>query len=108
MKQATTHIHLISVDPDGDDVYYYIKWGDGHTKVLDGPHVSGVDVDIAHTYANQGTFTIEAKDSNGAESGLSTLQVTMPLNKVFTNPLFLRLLERFPNAFPVLRYIFRL
>jgi len=83
-----------SVDPNGDDVYYYIMWGDGHVEVWDGPHASGVDVDIAHTYANQGTFTIEAKakDSNGAESGWSTLQVTMPLNKVFTNPLFLRLL----------------
>lgn len=99
-----------SVDPDGDDVYYYIKWGDDHVEIWDGPHASGVDVDIEHTYADQGTFVIEAKakDTHGAESGWSTLQVTMPLNKVLTNPLFLRLLERFPNAFPVLRYIFRL
>ena len=97
-----------SVDPDGDDVYYYIKWGNGHIEIWDGPHTSGEDFEIAHTYANQGTFTIEAKakDSNGAESGWSTLQVTMPRNRALTNPLFLRLLERFPNAFPILRYIF--
>lgn len=110
-KAGTSYTYTFnSVDPDGDDVYYYIKWGDGHTEVWDGPHASGIDFDIAYTYANQGTFIIEAKakDSNGAESGWSTLQVTMPLNKVFTNPLFLRLLERFPNAFPILRYIFRL
>jgi hypothetical protein len=108
---GTSYIYTFnSVDLDGDDVYYYIKWGDDQTEVWDGPHVSGVDVDIAHTYVDQGTFTIEAKakDSNGAESGWSTLQVTMPVNKVVPNPLFLRLLEQFPNAFPVLRYIFRL
>ncbi len=110
-KAGTSYTYTFnSVDPDGDDVYYYIKWGDGQTEVWDGPHGTGVDVDIDHTYANQGAFTIEAKakDSNGAESGWSTLQVTMPLNKVLINPLFLRLLERFPYAFPILRYIFRL
>jgi nitroreductase len=100
-----------SVDPDGDDVYYYIKWGDGHTKIWDGPHASGVDIDIAHTYTNQGTFIIEAKakDSNGAESNWSSMEVTMPKNKPFIyNFLFLsRLFERFPNLFPTLRQLLR-
>jgi len=71
-----------------------------------------VDVDFAHTYADEGTFTIEAKakDSHGAESDWATLEVTMPKNKVFNFNFNLLewLFERFPNAFPVLRYIFRL
>jgi len=98
-----------STDPDGDNIKYYIKWGDGDSEWTSFV-ASGTPVTVSHTWSSQGTFSIEAKakDSNGAESGWSTLQVTMPLNKVLTNPLFLRLLERFPNAFPVLRYIFRL
>lgn len=99
-----------SVDPDDDEVYYYIKWGDGHVEVWDGPHASGVDFDIDHTYANQGSYTIEAqaKDSYDTESGWSTLQITMPRNKMSIDTLLLRLFEQFPNAFPILRYILRL
>ena len=87
-----------SVDPDGDDVYYYIKWGDGHVEIWDGPYTSGVDANITHTYANQGTFIIEAKakDTEGLESDWGILTVTMPRNKEIYNSLFLRLLEQYP------------
>jgi photosystem II stability/assembly factor-like uncharacterized protein len=96
-----------SEDPDGDDVYYYIMWGDGYTEVWDGPHASGADADIAHTYANQGEFTIQAKakDTNGAESDWGELVVTMPRNKAVNFPFFLRILENHPNLFPVLRQL---
>jgi len=96
-----------SVDSDGDEIYYYIEWGDDQTEVWDGPHASEADVDIAHTYADQGTFIIEAKakDSHGAESGWSTLQVTMPVNQPVQYPLLQMILERFPNAFPILRHL---
>jgi len=54
-----------------------------------------------------GTYIITAKamDTYGLESNWRTLKVTMPRNKIATNLLFLRFLERFPNAFPILRYI---
>ena len=96
-----------SEDPDEDEVYYYIKWDDGYVEVWDGPHASGVNVDIEHTYTKQGTFTIEAKakDICDAESGWGTFEVTMPRNRLLTSPLFMRLLERFPNAFPILRQL---
>lgn len=86
-----------SVDPDGDDVFYYIKWGDGHIESWDGPHDSGVDFDIAHTYAKQGKFTIQAKakDAYDTESDWAELEVTMPRNKAITSSLFLQFLERF-------------
>jgi len=87
-----------SVDLDGDDVYYYILWGDGHTEVWDGPHASGVDFEIAHTFAKRGTFTIEAKakDTFGDESFWGELSVTMPRDKALVNSLFLWFLEQFP------------
>ncbi len=87
-----------SVDLDGDDVYYYIIWDDGYIENWDGPHPSGEDFDIDHTYSKEGTYTIEAKakDINGAESDWGTLEVTMPRNKVAFNSLFLWFLERIP------------
>ncbi len=87
-----------SVDSNGDDVYYNITWGDGYVEIWDGPHTSGTDFDIDHTYANQGTYTIEAKakDTNGAESDWGILEVTMPRNKVAFNSWFLCFLEQFP------------
>ncbi|GAJ13798.1 unnamed protein product, partial [marine sediment metagenome] len=98
------YFHFNSVDPDDDDVYYYIKWGDSQVEDWDGPHTSGVDADIKHTYENQGTFTIEAKakDSNDAESGWSTLQVTMPRSKALNTP-FLNFLTSHPSLFPILQ-----
>ena len=87
-----------SVDPEGDNISYYIKWGDGHVEIWDGPHASGAEFDIAHTYAHQGTFTIEAKtkDIYGAESDWATLEVSMPRDKATISSLLLRFLERFP------------
>jgi len=99
-----------SEDSEDDDVYYYIKWGDGHVEVWDGPHSSGVDYEIPHTYTSEDTFTIEAKakDTEGEESDWSTFTITIPRNKLIINPLLLRLLEQFPNSFPFLRYILKL
>ncbi|UCF50639.1 MAG: nitroreductase family protein [Thermoplasmatales archaeon] len=87
-----------SIDSDGDDVYYYIKWGDGYIENWDGPHQSGEDFEITHTYANQGTFTIQAKakDTFGAESDWGTLEVTIPRNKAIYRLGFQFLLESFP------------
>ena len=95
-----------SVDPDGDDVEYYIKWGDGHVEMWDGPHASGVDVNIAHTYTREKTFTIEAKarDSFGEESDWGTFTVTMPRSRTI-NSLFLQFLQNHQNAFPLLRQL---
>ena len=96
-----------SVDPDDDDVYYYIKWDDGHVEVWKGPHASGVDFNISHNYNHEGTFTIQAKakDTIGAESDWATYTVTMPRNKQISNTIFQHFFQRFPNAFPILRFI---
>jgi len=96
-----------SIDPDDDEVYYYILWGDGHVEIWDGPNPSGLDLEIAHTYSKQGTFTIEAKakDSSGYESGWTTLDVNIPKEKANrnNNNLFYWLLERFLIKYSIFR-----
>jgi pyrrolidone-carboxylate peptidase len=93
-----------SIDPDGDDVEYYIRWGDGHVENWDGPHVSEEDVNIPHTYTSEGSFTIEAKarDTFGEEGNWGNLTITIPRDKATNNP-FLNFLQSHPNLFPLLQ-----
>ena len=92
-----------SVDPDGDDVKYHIDWDDGNSDVTV-LNPSGTDVTVSHTYATSGKYTITAyaEDSFGNIGPSSTFQVTMPKEKTVS---FQRILELFPNAFPILKIL---
>ena len=96
-----------ATDPDGDDVKYFIDWGDNNTEWT-GYNPSGTEVKVKHTWGEKGDYTItsKAKDIYDAEGPEGTLEVTMPKNKAFNFnfPLLNWLFERFPNAFPILRY----
>ncbi len=98
---------LVSVDPNGDDVFYEIDWGEGYVEPWDGPHESNIVINREHSWDEKGDYTImaRAKDVHGAIGNWSTLEVTMPKNKpfIFNFNLLEWLLERFPNAFPILR-----
>ena len=99
---------FVSEDPDGDDVYYEIDWGDGTVDPWDGPHESNKKITRSHSWDSQGTFTIMArtKDIHDAISGWGTLDVTMPRNRAINiNYLFLKFLGNHPNMFPILRYL---
>jgi len=75
---------FITTDPEGDDIYYYIDWGDDTYEEWIGPYISGEEVIVAHTWSEQGAYEIraKAKDVFGAESGWGYLEVTMPFNQV--------------------------
>ena len=59
-----------SNDPDGDDIYYYINWGDGSYENWIGPYASGEIVTVLHFWSEKGTYKIQAKakDDNTGES----------------------------------------
>ncbi len=61
-------------DPEGDDIYFYIDWGDGTHSDWMGPYPSGMTVSFTHYWTEIGTYEIrsKAKDVNGEESGWST------------------------------------
>ncbi len=97
-----------ATDPNGDDVYYYIEWGDGSNATgWIGPKSSCENVTVSHTWDEDGTYTIKAKAKNiyGAEGPEGTLTVEIPRNRAVYHPLLLRFFERFPNLFPILRYL---
>ncbi len=101
---------IVAIDPDGDDITYYIDWGDecGGAE-WHGPYPSGEEVVLAHMYTFRNTFIINAMtiDEHGAESNWTYFEVTMPRDKPFNFnfPLLSWLLEQFPNAFPILRHL---
>ena len=99
-----------ATDPEGNAVMYNVDWGDGNKEWTEYGN-SGVEITLKHTWKSRGTFTIKAQavDINGVESVWTDFQITIPKNKPFnSNFNFLNwIFERFPNAFPILRYILR-
>jgi len=96
-----------SIDPDKNPVSYFIDWDDGNEESTTG-RASGEEAGFSHTWSFRGDYTIRAKarDVLGEESDWAYLEVTMPVNQhSYSFPLLQRLLERFPNMFPILRHL---
>ena len=66
-------LFMFSIDPDGDDIFYLIDWGDGYIDDWFGPYLSGEILEINHEWSEPGTYEIKAKakDIHGAESNWS-------------------------------------
>ncbi len=92
-----------STDPDGNDISYFIKWGDGETTDWTSPKPSGAPCYEGHIWNDEGDFTIEvkAKDIYGVESDWGTFEVQMPRNKIAMNSL-LQLFKEFFCRFSIL------
>jgi len=95
-------------DADNNPIAYFIDWGDGTDSGWTSDYAPGIVISKGHTWKRQGTYTVKvkARDTFGAESEWGELEVTMPMNQhSYSFPLLQRLLERFPNAFPILRHL---
>jgi len=106
-KAGTSYPYTVtSTDPDGDQVFYYINWGDTTNTGWFGPFTSGVGQTQSHSWSSQSTFIIQAKakDTNGAESGWGKLTVTMPRNKAMNSPLS-TLLQKYPRIIPIIQQL---
>jgi hypothetical protein len=59
-----------STDPENEDIYYYIDWGDGQIEDWLGPYSSGESIEVSHSWDDLGDYNIKAraKDINGARS----------------------------------------
>jgi parallel beta-helix repeat protein len=80
---------FVTSDPDGDEVYYWIQWGEGCPTVeWIGPYDSGEEVTLTNSWPSKGTYTIQikAKDTHGSESFWGELEVSMP--KTYENPVW--------------------
>jgi hypothetical protein len=97
-----------TVDPDNNDVYYFVDWGDTTNSGWIGPYNSDEEVITSHSWSSDGTYSIKvkARDVYGIESDWAILTVTMPCSYNKPIPQLLELLfQRFPHAFPILRHL---
>ncbi len=98
-----------STSPLGNDVYYYIDWGDGDWRrdIWVGPYKSGENAVISHTWSEPGTYTIgsRCKDTENLWSDWSEFKVTIPRNRAFIGSNCLRFLEHFPYIFSIFRHL---
>jgi len=89
---------FVSVDPDVEDMYLWIDWGDGVETGWIGPYPSGERVIQSHAWPEKGAYIIKAKNKDvycGHESLWAEFEVTMLRNRIKTNNLLQRFLERF-------------
>lgn len=86
---------FMTTDPNGEDVYYYVDWGDNSNSGWIGPHSSGEQATATHSWSTQGTYTVKvkAKDTCGDESDWGTLDVVMPLD-LQGNQLLLKIMQQ--------------
>ena len=111
-KNGTAYSYTFSsTDPDGDDVKYYLNWGDdywfGGAAGWIGPFESDEDVIFEKTWNEKGNYTVrvKAQDKYGAKSEWATLSVAMPvLYNIPMQSFWDILFEWFPDAFLLLRH----
>ncbi len=83
-KKGTAYNYTFwATDPDGDDVEYYLNWGDdywfGGAAGWIGPFKSGEKISLEKTWKYTGSYTVrvKAKDRYGEKSDWATLHVTI-------------------------------
>ena len=108
-KPRTLHdYNVTTTDPNWDQLFYLINWGDGTPEECIGPYNSSDVATATHTWSKRGTYIIKAKaiDSYNASSDWATLSVTMPYSyNIPFLPFWEWLFEQFPHAFPILGYL---
>ena len=108
-KGVEYEFSFISIDPDGDDVKFFIDWGDDNNESTDF-YLSGYNVTIKHAWTNKGTYEIYAKaiDVFNAESSWSKFEIVVPRNIELNLRLnlVLKLSQIFPNMTRLINYLF--
>jgi len=97
-----------SEDPEEEELYYWVDWGDNTTSDWIGPYNSGEKCIASYCWSEKGNYNIKVKtkDSYGLESRWSDpLPIVMPYSYEPTYQFFDWLFQRFPNTFQVLWHL---
>jgi uncharacterized repeat protein (TIGR01451 family)/fimbrial isopeptide formation D2 family protein len=92
----------LTTDPNGDQIWYWIDWGDETNSGWVGPFASGATATASHIWTKRGTYQIKvkAKDSYNVESAYSgsfEVKVKFLVSQSVQIPTILqKLIERFP------------
>jgi len=93
-------------DPDYDRIMYLFDWDDESDSGW--IYTASNMVEAEHNWSKKGTYQVRVKamDIYGRESAWSDpLEIIVPRTRPVNHPLLYRLFERFPNIFPIFRYL---
>ena len=101
--------NFTATDPEADQIYLWVEWGDQSNSQWIGPFESDEKITLTHTYNERGEFTIEAKakDIFDDEGPWGTLEISIPRNRLLLSSFLLRIFQRFPQIFQVITNIFK-
>ena len=94
-------------EPDGDQVYILVMWGDSGSGNWEGPLNSGDPLKLSHTWDEPQTKYVihaKAKDNLGYESDWAKHTIFTPRNRVE----FFEILEGILNRYPLINHLFKL
>ena len=86
-EDFSTFYISVPQDPEGDQTYYMIDWGDGTSSGWVGPYNPGEVVSISHVWGEEGVYQIKvkAKDQDG-ESKWAVYSLTLSSVFKFFHP----------------------
>ena len=95
------------IDPENDQVWFDIDWGDGNVLSDVGPKVSGEKFKVSHVWAVMGDYIVKARarDDYGDYGEWESFDIVIPRFRGFSCDFFVLLFERFPYIFHLTRYI---
>jgi hypothetical protein len=97
---------FVAEDPEGNDIFYMVSWGDGHYMPYTGPYASGEEVTFSHSWSKEGDYTInaKAKDEYGSKSLQSSFRLSITKTRAVYTP-FQWFLQQHPHLFPIIRLL---
>jgi predicted acyl esterase len=107
-KDKEITFNIVSNDPEEDDIFYYIDWGDGEVEEWIGPFNSGEEATFTHIWTDTNKYIISAraKDVNGLWSDIEIIEINIPRTKTTTKIMWYHwLLERFPLLEKLLTFL---
>jgi hypothetical protein len=99
-----------TIDPDDDDIWYHIGWGDKEKIYIYGPFPSGEELKLNYTWVEKGSYVISCwtRDIYDSESDISTFEVTIPRVRKCYNSFLKWFIRQFPDLFIFTKYLFRI
>ena len=104
------NFEVVAEDPEGHDVYYMIKWGDGFYMPYTGPYPSGQKVTFGHAWSENEDYMVlvKAKDIYGDEGEQGSLLISISKNRYSSNQIPLNLIQKFFSHLSFLKIFSRL
>jgi hypothetical protein len=90
------NFNFTAIDPEDDQIYYFIDWGDDENTGWIGPYNSGEQISKSHTWLTMNNFTVRAKamDTYYHESNWSTININIPKIYIY-KPIIIQIFKMF-------------